>query len=102
VALTHKHLNALILHFKKVFMKITFRYRYGLAARYCCCELSEKIAVKKFFLALLGFGTGILDPGSGSGIWIWDPYLAEDLDPDPHSTYADPKHCKKNLDFCAN
>jgi len=30
---------------QKGFLKIT----YGLAARYCCCELSEKTAVKIFF-----------------------------------------------------
>jgi len=61
VALAHKHLNALIRYryLKKVFLKIT----YGLAARYCCCELSEKTAVKKIWLEK------DLEPGSGSRIW---------------------------------
>jgi len=45
----------------------------------------------KYFLCLLGLGTGIRDLDPESGIRVWDPYWAKDLDPDPHSTYADPK-----------
>jgi len=79
VALTHKRLYDLILHFKIVFLWIK-----GSVSSYFCCEILEKNAVKNIFLARVGLGTGIR---------IRDPYSAKDLDPDPHSTNADPKHC---------